>query len=183
MPGTQAPSCAAWAGRSSSIHLPEHDVERAEDGGDVGEHVAFAEEVHRLQMRETGRPDLALVGLVGAVRDEIDAKLALRRLDRGIDFAGGHMEAFGVELEMMDQRLHRALHLGALWWNDLVVVDGDRPLPFWPAQLGDALLHDVRRLAHLLHADAVAIIAIAVLADRDVEIELGIALVRLRLAQ
>ena len=39
------------------------------------------------------------------------------------------------------------------------------------------------RLAHLLHADAVAIVIVAVLADRNVEIELGVALVGLRLAQ
>jgi hypothetical protein len=39
------------------------------------------------------------------------------------------------------------------------------------------------RTAHLLHADAVAVVIVAVLADRDVEIELGIAFVGLRLAQ
>ena len=67
--------------------------------------------------------------------------------------------------------------------HDLVVVDHDRPLPFGLAQLGDALLHDADRLAHLFHADAVAVVAVAVLADRDVEIHLGVALVGLRLAQ
>ena len=51
------------------------------------------------------------------------------------------------------------------------------------AQLGDALLHDAHGLAHLFHADAVAVVAVAVLADRNVEIHLGVALVRLRLAQ
>ena len=115
---------------ASSIHLPEHDVERTQNGGDVGEHVAAAEEIHRLQMGKAGRPDLAFVGLVGAVGDEIDAELALGRLDRGIDLAGRHVEAFGVELEVMDERFHRALHLGALGRHDLVVVDRDRPLPF-----------------------------------------------------
>src|SRR5258707_4535889 len=39
------------------------------------------------------------------------------------------------------------------------------------------------RLAHLLHADTVAVVIVAVLADRDVEIELGITFVGLRLAQ
>ena len=32
---------------SSSINLPEHDVERAEDRRDIGEHVAAGEEIHR----------------------------------------------------------------------------------------------------------------------------------------
>ena len=83
----------------------------------------------------------------------------------------------------MDQRFHRALHLAALRRHDLVVDDRDRPLPFRRAQLGDALLHDRDRLAHLFHADAVAVVAVAVLADRNVEIHLGVALVGLRLAQ
>src|SRR5215470_3338900 len=103
MQDTQAPSCVAWAKRSSSIDLPEHDVERAEHGRDVGEHVALAEKIHRLQMREARRADLALVGLVGAVGDEIDAELPLGRLDCGVDLASRHVKAFGVELEVMDQ--------------------------------------------------------------------------------
>ena len=135
------------------------------------------------EVREAGRADLALVGLVGAVGDQIDAELALGRLDRGVDLARRHVEALGVELEMMDERLHRALHLGALGRHDLVVVDRDRPLPFRRAQLLQALLHDADGLAHLLHADQIAVVVVAVLADRNVEIELGIAFVGLRLAQ
>jgi hypothetical protein len=90
--------------------------------------VALAEEVHRLQMRKARRADLAAIGLVGAVGHQIDAELALRRLDRGIDLAGRHVEAFGVELEVMDQRFHRALHLAALRRHDLAVAP-TRPLP------------------------------------------------------
>src|SRR6185437_9943820 len=140
-------------------------------------------EVHCLKVREARRADLALVRLVGAVGDEIDAELALRRLDRRVNLAGRHVIAFGVELEVMDERFHRALHLAARGRHDLVVVDRHASLPFRRAQLLDALLHDLRRLAHLLHADEIAVVAVAVLADRDVEIHFGIAFVRLRLAQ
>ena len=38
----------ATEGERSSIDLPEHDVERTQNGGDVGQHVAAAQEVHRL---------------------------------------------------------------------------------------------------------------------------------------
>src|SRR5262249_7986851 len=58
-----------------------------------------------------------------------------------------------------------------------------RTLPVRRPQLGNTLFHDADRLAHLFHADAVAVVTIAVLADRDVEIQLRIALVRLDLAQ
>jgi hypothetical protein len=80
-------------------------------------------------MREARRADLAAIGLVGAVGDEIDAELALGRFDRGVDLAGRHVEALGVELEVMDQRFHRALHLAALRRHDLAVVDDTGPLP------------------------------------------------------
>src|SRR3954449_132045 len=167
----------------SPVHLPEHDVERADHGGDVGEHVATAEEIHRLEVGEARRADLAAVGLVGAVGDEIDAELALRRLDRRIDLAGRHVEALGIELEVVDERLHRALHLAPLRRHDLVVLVRHRPLPFRQPQLFEALLHDTDRLAHLLHTDDLAVVVVAMPADRDVEIHLLVALVGLRLAQ
>src|SRR5207237_2873635 len=90
------------AASPSPVDLSEHNIERAQDRGDVGQQMAPADEVHRLQMRKTGRADLALVGLVAAVGDEIDTELALGRLDRGIDLAGRHVEALGIELEVMD---------------------------------------------------------------------------------
>jgi hypothetical protein len=52
----------------SAINLAEHDIERADDRRDVGEHVPAAQEIHRLQMGERRRPDLALIRAVGAVR-------------------------------------------------------------------------------------------------------------------
>src|SRR5262245_65975637 len=45
--------------------------------------------IHRLQMGERRRPDLALVRPVAAVRHQVDAKLALGRLDRCAGLAGG----------------------------------------------------------------------------------------------
>ena len=77
----------------SPVALPEHDVDRAEDGGGVGEHVALHHEVHRLQVAEAGRADLAAVGLVGAVGDQIDAELALGAFGRDIDLAGGDVDS------------------------------------------------------------------------------------------
>ena len=126
---------------------------------------------------------MALVRFVGAIGDQIDAELALGRLDRGVDLAGRNVEPLGIELEMMNERFHGALHLCALGGNDLVVVDRHRPAPFIRAQLLQALFHDADGLAHLFHADAVAVVIVAVLADRNVEIELGVALIGLRFTQ
>src|SRR6516225_6199609 len=91
-------------GQPSAVHLAEYDVERPQNRRYIGQHVAATEEVHCLQMRKAGRAYLAFVRLVAAVSDEVDAELALGRLDRGVDLAGGHVETFGIELEMMDER-------------------------------------------------------------------------------
>src|SRR5262249_26112425 len=150
-----------------AVDLAEYDVERADDRRHVREHVPARQKIHGGQVRKGRRPDLALVRPVGAVGDEIDAELALGRLDRGLDPAGRHAVAFAVELEMVNGRLHRALHLGAPRRHDLAVLDRERSLTCRRAELLQALLHDPDRLAHLLHADAVAVVIVAVLADRD----------------
>src|SRR5271168_4370847 len=100
-----------WAPGPSPIDLSEHDIQRAQNGRDIRKEMTRADEVHRLQVRKTGRADLALVWLVAAVGDEIDTELALRRLHRDINLAGGNVDALGVELEVVDQRFHRAFHV------------------------------------------------------------------------
>src|SRR5262245_15576783 len=91
--------------------------------------------------------------------------------------------ALAVELEMVDGRLHRALHLRARRRNDLVVPDRNRPRAFRGPQLFQALFHDAYRLTHLLHAYEITVVAVPVLADRDVEIQFRVTFVGLRLAQ
>src|SRR5262245_15525206 len=79
-----------------AVDLAEHDIEGAQYGGDVGQHVAAVQKVHGLEMRKARRPDLAAVGPVAAIRHQIDTELTLGRLDGGVDLAGGNVEAFGV---------------------------------------------------------------------------------------
>ena len=55
----------------------------------VRQHVALAHVVEDLEVGEAGRPDLAAVGPVRAVGNEIDPELALRRLHRAIGLAAG----------------------------------------------------------------------------------------------
>src|SRR5262245_44001525 len=128
MAGT-SPAMTERCNAKSSVHLPEHNLDRSENGGDVSKQMATRKEIHGLQMGESRRADLALVRLVGAIGDQVNAELTLGRLDRGIYFASGHMIALGVKLEMVDQRFHRLLHRAAPRWHDLVVVDRDGPLP------------------------------------------------------
>lgn len=49
--------------------------------------MAAAHSIHRLQMLETQCPDLAAVGRVGTIGDEIDAEFAFRSLYGRVDLA------------------------------------------------------------------------------------------------
>mmetsp|Transcript_33103 Transcript_33103/g.77411 ORF Transcript_33103/g.77411 Transcript_33103/m.77411 type:complete len:312 (+) Transcript_33103:307-1242(+) len=176
--------CSRPWGRASSlatlpIDFAEDDVLRANDGNHVGQHVALGHEVEALQVREAGCADFAAVWPVGAVRDEVDAELALGRLARGVRLAWRRRDALRVELEVVDERLHVALHLVARRRRELAVVGLDEP---WLEQV-EALHDHMRRLAHLLNADEVAVKTITLGARRDLELELRINLIWLRLAQ
>jgi hypothetical protein len=76
------------------------------------------------------------------------------------------VKAFRIELEVVDQRFHRLLHLTAFRWNDLAVFAGDRTL----RHLRQTLLDDLGTLVDFLHAHHEAVIAIGVRADGDVEL-------------
>ena len=126
---------------------------------------------------KAGRADLAAVGAVGAVGDEVDAELALRALGRDVHFAGRHVIAFGVELEVMDEGLHRGLHLGPARREHLA-VGADRPLRHFVQALAD----DAPALPDFLAADHEAVVAVAIGPDRNVEVHAVIDFVWLRAA-
>ncbi len=137
--------------------------------------------VQRRQVREAGRADLQPVRLVGTVADDVDAELALRVLDRRVGLALGHVEAFGEELEVVDQLFHARLHVEPRRRRHLVVVGDHRAVV--GAQPVDALLDDAVGLAHLFDAHQVAVVGVAVDADRNVEVHLVVDVVGLVLAQ
>src|SRR5690625_4093580 len=127
-------------------------------------------------MREARRTNLALVGTIGAIGDEEDGKFTLGSLHGRVGLSRRHVIALGVELEVVDQRLHRTLHLAAPGRGNLLILHHHRAL----RHLFDALPDDAHRLAHFLHAHEIAIEAVTTLAYRDLEIEFIVDLVRLR---
>ncbi len=81
----------------------------------------------------------------------------------------------------MDQCLHRVLHFGAARRRHLMVGRQDRP--WCDLKLFKALFHNANRLLHFLDAAQITVPAVTALAEHDIEVELIIAFVRLRLAQ
>eukprot|EP00053_Salpingoeca_punica_P008372 m.75267 g.75267 ORF g.75267 m.75267 type:complete len:437 (+) comp14572_c0_seq1:246-1556(+) len=161
------------------IDLAKHNVLSADEGDDVGDHVALAHKVQASQVEEARGADLAAVRLARAIGHEVHAKLALGRLDGHVCGAGRDRVAVRVELEVVDEGLHGVLHLRAARRADLGVVDADLAC----RHVVEALVDDADALAHLLAANEVAVIAVAARADGDVKLDAVVGIVGLRLAE
>src|SRR5215204_3951815 len=85
------------------VYLAEHDVYRADDGDDVGDHLALAHDGEGGKIDEAGPADVYARGLGAAVGFDVDAQLALRPLDGVVDLARRDVEAFGDDQEVMDE--------------------------------------------------------------------------------
>src|SRR5690606_8588975 len=130
--------------------------------------------------REAGSAYLYFVRAEDGIRDHVDAELALGMLHRCVGFTLGNVHAFGEQLEVADQVFHARLHAFARWRSDLVVVDDDGTRVV--AQPFNALPNDAIAFTHFSDTAQIAVVAIAVRADRHVEVETIVDLVRRVLA-
>ena len=134
--------------------------------------------VEAAQVGETGGANLAAVGPLGAVRDDEHTHLTLGGLDGAVCLSGRNCVTLGVEQEVVDESLHVLLHGSARRRSDLVVLDLDGA----SGHLVQALVDDAERLAELLHAAEVTVVAVTVDADGDVELDLVVGVIGLGLA-
>src|ERR1700710_2545949 len=105
--------------------------------------MALAEIVHGLKMCEAGRAYFAFIRFIGSIRNQKHSEFALWSFNRHINLARGNMESFGEELEVVNKRFHRPLHLPSAWWSNLVVLDNYRTAAERRTQLFKALFHNV----------------------------------------
>jgi hypothetical protein len=150
----------------------------ANDGDSVSEQVAARHLVEAAQVGEAGCTDLAAVRPLGAVGDDEDTHLTLGGLDGAVCLTRRDSVTLGVEQEVVDESLHVLLHCGARRRGDLVVLNLDGT----SGHLVQALVDDAERLAELLHAAEVTVVAVTVDTNGDVELDLVVGIIRLGLA-
>src|SRR5690606_36764581 len=133
---------------------------------------------NRLEVPEGWRAEADATGLGSTVADEVDAQLAARRLRPHVHLALRQAVTFRPQLEVVDERFHAVPDLRARRRHVLAVLRGIGPA----RQLVDRRLDDAHRLAHLLDADLVVVVYVAVLPGGQVELKVVVAGVRHRLA-
>ena len=163
-----------------AVAFAHDEVERTEDGSDVGEEVAGDDGGKDRERDEARAADAEAVGDAAAVGDDVEAERALRVLGLEVDFAGRDLRAFGDQHEVLDELFHLRHHLRLGREEDLLRVFG---IPGAARHRLHDLADDAHGLAELFHADEVAVEAVALHADGDVEVILLVARVGLVLAE
>src|SRR5690242_21840414 len=118
--------------------------------------MALGHHIDCLQERESGRTDLAAVWTIGSICNEVDTEFALWAFHHRVGSARRHMIALSEQLEVVDQRFHRPLHLRSVWRAELVVLHLHRPR----SHLVQALAYDLHALAHFGETHEIAVIAV-----------------------
>ena len=108
--------------------------------------VSFSITGNACRFAKLGRAHVHAIGFRGPVAHDVISDLAARRFDALVHFAGGNAEAFGDDLEMIDERFHLRLHFFAIRQDHVrrvgLIRTGRHPFQ----RLGD----DLRALPHFL---------------------------------
>src|SRR5690242_15751467 len=141
--------------------------------------MALGHHIDCLEERETGRAYLTAIRTIGSICNQIDTEFAFGTLHNRVGSTGRHMIAFSEELEVMDQRFHRPLHLRSMWRAELAILHLYRTRP----HLVQALADNLHTLTHFGEPHEIAVVAITIPPDRHLEPDLGIFVVGLRASQ
>src|SRR5579863_8300998 len=112
-------------------------------------------------------------------RDEA-AQFATRRFDRRIRLTRWWREAFGENLEVVDERFHLRLHLFATGRDDARRFGAERP---FRREFVDRLANDLQALAHFRDADEIPGEAVRFGARGHVKLKFVVARIGKRLAK
>ncbi len=124
-------------------------------------------------MRKPRRADLAPIRPFTAIANHIHAHFALGRFNGTVCLPGRNGVALCEEQEVVDQGFHVFFHGGAGRRGNFVVFDADGARRHFV----EALVDNAETLAEFFHATEVAVVAVAVYADRHVELYLVIGIV------
>lgn len=144
----------------------------------ISQQVTTRHLVEATQMGKAGGTDLAAVGTLATITDQEDTHLTLGSLNGRVGLTRGNRVTLGEEQEVVDESLHVLLHGSTGRGHDLVVLDTDGA----GGHLVQTLLDDAERLAELLHAAQITVVAVTVDTNGNIELNLVVRIIRLGLA-
>src|SRR5262245_40561887 len=156
--------------KSSSVTFSHDDVVCAENRDDVRNQVTSRHMVEGAHMDKRRRTDLQAIRTGAAVAHDEEAEFAFRRFTTAIGLRFGWLESLCEDDEMVDQAFHITHDEGFGRRNILWCIRDNRA----GRQLVQALLDDARALTHFLHAHPITVVGVAILADRNLPIDLVI---------
>src|ERR1700722_9115325 len=135
------------------VDFSQYNVERSDDGHNIGHQVPANHLVERFEINERRRANPHAIRLRCSIANNVVAKLALRRLNRVVNLSRRRLQHFS---DFTHDRAGRNIF--------------------------DGLQADQPRLAHFFHAHDVPIVGVAIFADRNFKFILVVRGVRHRLA-
>lgn len=159
--------------RGKTELISAHQIHSANNSHSISQQMAARNLIKSPQMGEPGGADLAPIGALTSVAHDENAHFALGRFDGAVRFTGRDGVSLGVEEEMMDEGLHVFFHGGARRRRNFVVFDPDGA----GRHFVQALIDDAEALSELFHAAEVAVVAVSVHPDRNVEFYLVVGVI------
>lgn len=143
----------------------------------ISQKVTTRDLVKATQVGKAGGTNLAAVWALATVTDQEDTHLTLGGLDGRVSLTRGNRVTLGEEQEVVNQCFHVLLHGSTGRGHNLVVLNTDRA----SGHLVQALVNNAERLAELLHTAEVTVVAVTVDTNGNIELDLVVGIVRLRL--
>ena len=153
-------------------------MDRRTDNSDgISQQVTTRHLVKATQVGKAGGTNLATVRTLAAVTDQENTHLSLGSLNGRVGLTRGNGVTLGEKQEVMDQSLHVLLHGSTGRGHDLIVLDTNGT----SGHLVQALLDNSERLAELLHAAQVTVVAVTVDTNGDIKLDLVVGIIGLGL--
>jgi hypothetical protein len=170
--------CVRVCGISLSVDFAKHKIHGTDNGDGIGKQVSTGDLVETSEVSKSGGTDLASVRAFTAITDHIHTHLTLGSFNGRVCLARRDGVTLGEQEEVVDKGFHVLLHGSTGWGADLVVfnLDGSR------RHLVQALVDNPEGLAELFHTAEVSVVAVTVVADGNIEFDLVVGIVWLRLA-
>src|SRR5688572_2939944 len=158
------------------INLSQNDIQRSNNRHNVRHHFTFRHHRQRGKIHKARPAEMHAARSWSTVRFHINTQLAFRGLDRVINLAGGYVESFSDDQEMMNQRVHVTLHRFAIRQHHFRRVG-----LHWTRPQARQRLHSYFvRLLHLAHSHHVTRPHVAIRFGRNFEVVGFITRVRVR---